>query len=82
MRVYRLDPKTGTKQLPARENGNFVLGDPKHGSRKHITANAVRVRTEAEMIDLIKRGFSVRVETTTRPSLVRLNLYVDGKRVS
>jgi hypothetical protein len=82
MRVYRLNSKTGTKQFPAKEGGRFVLGDPRHGSQKHIAANKVLVRTEQEMIDLIARGFSVRVETKTRPSLVRLNLFVDGKKVS
>lgn len=82
MRVYRLDPKTGKKQLPTKEAGLFVLGDPKQGNRKHVKANKVTVRTEQEMIDLIMRGFSVRVDTDTRPSLVRLNLFIDGKKVS
>lgn len=82
MRVYRLEPKTGTKQYPAREAGCFILGDPKLGDRKHTKDNKVAVRTEQEMIDLIMRGFSVRVETKTSPSLVRLNLFVDGKKVS
>lgn len=82
MRVYRLDPKNGAKQYPATEAGCFTLGDPKHGSRKHIAANKVVVRTEQEMIDLIIRGFSVRIKTKTRPSLVRLNLFVDGERIS
>lgn len=82
MRVYRLHPKTGKKQLPTKEAGLFVLGDPKHGNRKHVTANKVTVRTEQEMIDLIMRGFSVRVDTDPRPSLVRLNLFIDGKKVS
>lgn len=82
MRVYRIDPKTGNKQLPTRETGHFVLGDPKHGNRKHIASNKVLASTEQEMIDLIMLGFSVRVDTATRPSLVRLNLFVDGKKVS
>ncbi|OWV81058.1 hypothetical protein ATY77_22715 [Rhizobium sp. R634] len=82
MRVFRLDPVTGLKQFPIREAGQFVLGDPKHGRKKHTVANRVLVGTEQEMIDLILRGHSVRVETSTRPSLVRLNLYVDGKKVS
>lgn len=82
MRVHRLDPETGAKQYPTKEAGCFVLGDPKHGKRKHIAANKVVVRTEQEMVDLIMRGFSVRVDTKTRPSLVRLNLFVDGKKVS
>lgn len=82
MRVYRLDPKTGNKQYPTKEAGYFGLGDPKHGNRKHIASNKVLVRTEQEIVDLITRGFSVRVDTKTRPSLVRLNLYIDGKKAS
>lgn len=82
MRVYRLEPKSGAKQFPIKESGCYVLGDPKHGNRKHTTANKVLVPTEQEMIDLIARGFSVRVDTATRPSLVRLNLFVDGKKLT
>lgn len=82
MRVYRLDPRSGSKQFPVKEEGNYVLGDPKNGRTKHTSANKVLVRTEQEMVDLIAKGFSVRVETKTRPSLVRLNLFVDGKKVT
>lgn len=81
MRVYRLDPKSGAKQFPTQEGGCFVLGDPKHGKLKHHAENRILARTEQEMIDLM-RGYSVRVETPTRPSLVRLNLYVDGRKVT
>lgn len=82
MRVYKHDPKTDAKQYPIRQDGCFVLGDPKHGSKKHLAVNQVLVRTEREMIDLIMRGHSVRVETESAPSLVRRNLYVDGIRVT
>lgn len=78
MRIYRLTAD-GKKWQPAMENGHFVLGDPKHGRRKHVSDNAVLVRAEQEAIDLLNRGFSIRIQTQTRPSLIRKNLYVDGK---
>lgn len=81
-RVYRLEPKTGLKRYPVHEHGYFILGNPKLGKKRHTVANRVLVRTEQEMVDLIMRGYYVRVETDTRPSLVRLNLFIDGKRVS
>lgn len=80
--VYRLDPKSGSKQYAYMEDGHFVLADPKHGKRKHIKENKVLVRTEQEMIDLIHQGFSVRVTTDTAPSLVRLNLFVGDKKIT
>jgi len=83
-RVYRLDPKTKTEQYTYIENGFYVLGDPAYGKKKHLKKNQVKVKTEREMIDLIiQKGFSVRVNTAAaRPSLVRLNIYIDGKKVS
>jgi hypothetical protein len=82
MRVYRPNPKTDQKQYPVRQDGCFVLGDPKHGNQKHLARNQVLVRTEQEMVDLIMKGYAVRVATDTAPSLVRLNLYVDGCKIS
>lgn len=83
-RVYRLDPKTKTEQYPYIENGLYVLGDPAYGKKKHLKKNQVTVKTEREMIDLIfNKGFSVRVKTAAaRPSLVHLNIYIDGKKVT
>lgn len=79
MRVYRLDPKTGNKQYPVQQDGCFVLGDPKYGNEKHHGRNQVLVRTEQEMIDLLRLGYSVRVGTETAPSLVSRNLFVDDQ---
>ena len=76
--IYRLTID-GKKWVPSIEEGCFVLGDPKHGRRKHKSENAVRVRAEQEAIDLLHKGFSIRIQTQTRASLVRKNLYVDGK---
>lgn len=76
MSIYRL--KDGKKWPLHMENGFYVLGDPKHGKDKHRAENAVKVASEAEVIALYRKGFSVRVETSTWPSLVRKNLYIDG----
>ena len=80
MRIYRL--KDGIKWPPAMKSGLLVLGDPSASETKHHEKNEVLVRTEDEAIRLIRRGFSIRVETPTRPSLVRLNLFLDGTRFS
>lgn len=84
MRVYRLHPKTGARQEPKRDrDGFFVLGAPQHGDQKHVKENKVRVRTEEEMIDLVvSRGHSVRVEAGGRGNMVRLNIFVDGRKVT
>jgi hypothetical protein len=81
MRIYRLTPD-GKKWPPALENGFFILGDPAKSNRKHTAQNAVLVRSEEEAIDLLSKGYSIRIETATRPSLVRRNLFVDGLRIS
>jgi hypothetical protein len=78
MRIYR-QLVDGSKWAVAKEDGKFVLGDPKHGNKKHHADLAVRVSTEDEAIDLLKKGFSIRIETKTRPSMIRRNLVVDGK---
>ncbi|WP_309085303.1 hypothetical protein [Chelativorans sp.] len=79
MRIYRLF--AGEKWAPARKNGCFVLGDPACKDKKHHRSNEVLVRSEEEAIELIGKGFSIRIETGTRPSLVRRNVYVDGALV-
>ena len=80
MRVFRIDPKTNEKQEPIRDSeGYFVLGNPNAGNEKHKKSNKVRIKTEEEMISLIRKGFSVRVRTASAPSLVRLNLFIDNK---
>lgn len=81
MRIYRLTPD-GKKWAPVKKGGLFVLGDPNAKNTKHHEKNEVLVRSEDEAIRLLKSGFSIRVETTTRPSLVRRNLFVDGVRLT
>ena len=81
MRIYRLT-SDGKKWPPALENGFFILGDPKHRERKHASDNAVRVRSEQEAVNLLRKGFSIRIMTPTRPSLIRRNLHVDGVKIS
>lgn len=81
MRIYRLT-SDGQKWPPAQKDGLFVLGDPEAKDIKHHKNNEVLVRTEEEAIRLILKGFSIRIETKTRPSLVRRNIFVDGKPVT
>jgi len=84
VRVYRLEPRTGLERYAIQENGFFILGDPQLGGKRHTVRDRVLVQTEQEMIDLIvNQGHYVRVESDDpRGNLVRLNLYIDGKKVS
>ena len=81
MRIYRLTPD-GKKWAPAREGVFLTLGAPHHGGSKHLAENAIPVRTEEEAIDLLRKGYSIRIETSTRPSLIRRNLFIDGVRLT
>lgn len=82
MRIYKLDPG-GTKRLAIRNSdGNFTLGDPRLTDRKHGDGNQIYVAREDDAVDLVKKGFSIRVESNTSPGLVRKNLYVDGLKIS
>lgn len=82
LRVYRLDPKTGSKQYPITQDACFILANPEHGGEKHHAKNKVLVRSEQEMIDLIMLGYSVRVGTDKAPSLVRRNIFIDGEQIT
>jgi hypothetical protein len=79
MRVYRVCPKSGGRQRPIKDiDGCYVLGAPHHGQEKHHAKNKTRVRSEEEMIALLRKGYSVRVGNPTGARLVRRNLFVDG----
>lgn len=42
-------------------DGNFVLGDPKHGDVMHYRANAVLTDDYDEAVRLVRQGFSIRM---------------------
>jgi hypothetical protein len=81
--ITRRNPKSGRIETPLREHGSYVLGDPTHGKEKHKAEFAVRVRTLEEVLDHLRRGFSVRMsDGLTRPSLISpksLTIQVEGK---
>ena len=82
MRVYRLC-KSGEKQVPAVDkDGYFVLGSPQAGGEKHHAKNKIRTGDEDKMIALLHLGYSIRIKTLKSTSLIRLNLFVDGVRIS
>ncbi|MDA8251907.1 MAG: hypothetical protein M0Z28_22465 [Rhodospirillales bacterium] len=70
--ITRLNPRTGRIERPWRNReGVFVLGDPTHGAQKHHDRFAVKVGTLAEVADLVKQGFSLRMtDGETPPSLI------------
>jgi hypothetical protein len=82
MRIYRLEPKTNLKRPAVRnKDGLLVLGSPLFGNQKHKTENKIMTASEEEAITLIRKGYSIRVETKSAPSLVRKNLFIDGTKV-
>jgi len=82
-RVYYLDPKTKKKRYAVRENGFFILASrAKYGDDYNKQENCEKVRTDEEMINLIRQDYYVRVESKSRPSLVRLHIYADGKLIT
>lgn len=83
MNLYREDPATGTRQYPhINRDGRFVLGDPSGGQEKHHRDHKVMVDTESEAVDLIRRGYSIRVKTPNGTNMVRLNLFLAGVRLT
>jgi hypothetical protein len=64
--------------------GQFTLGDPKRGDRKHADGNQLRVVFEDEAVELVRKGWSIRVdgEGCNPPGLVCRYLYIDGIKVS
>jgi hypothetical protein len=77
VRIYRL---FNGKQWPAHTDreGRYVLGDPKHGNKKHLRVNKIYAATEEEAISLVRMGHSIWVKSISAPVLVRDNLYIDG----
>ena len=82
--ITRRNPATGKVESPLKEHGSYTLGDPANGKDKHKTGFAVRVRTLEEVLDRVRRGFSVRMsDGVTRPSLTSpksLTIHVAAER--
>lgn len=72
--VTRIHPTTGRVETPhLYPHGYFVLGDPRFGNDKKKAAFEVRVRTLKEVLELVRRGFHVRMHDgirESRPSLI------------
>lgn len=79
MRIERVVPTTGMRQYPGRNRaGRFVVGDPAFGGKKRRS-----VATEDEAICyIVTMGYYVMVQAGDQQNMVRLNLFIDGKRVT
>jgi hypothetical protein len=76
MRIYRLHQ--GQKWPPhLNSEGKYVLADPRFGAERHHSKNQVLADTEEEAISMVRRGFSLRMKSSTSPSLVRTGLFID-----
>lgn len=79
MNLYRECPTTGARHYPhLNRDGRYVLGDPRGGEMRHHAAYKVVVGTEEEAVDLIRRGYAIRVRTPSGINMVRLNLFYAG----
>ncbi|MBY3144074.1 hypothetical protein HFO63_00420 [Rhizobium laguerreae] len=60
--MKRIHPTTGEVFVPHRySDGTFKLADPRLGEERHHVKNAIRVHTETEAADYVRRGFSLRM---------------------
>ncbi len=60
--MRRIHPTTGEVFVPHRYgDGTFKLADPKLGRVQHLANNAIRVKSETEAADYVRRGFSLRM---------------------
>jgi hypothetical protein len=83
MTIYRQMPD-GTQRQAIKKAGKFVLNDPAHGPKKHHPQNEKHVATENEAEALIRKGFSIRIESPTYASgsVIRNNLWRDGVKLT
>jgi hypothetical protein len=83
LRITRLNPTTDRMEVPVRQGGRFVLGDPAHGEHKHHARHAVHVAALEEVLTLLERGYSLRMGGAgKRPSLLSrksLTIMADGR---
>lgn len=71
--IRRTNPTTGAIERPWRMrerglNGMFVLGDPAQGAQKHHKDNAVMVPSYSEALELVRKGFSIRMSDGRSPA--------------
>jgi hypothetical protein len=70
--ITRINPKSGALERPWRTRDHlFVLGDPAKGSVRHHDEHAVKVDNYGEALELVERGFSIRMsDGKSAPNLV------------
>lgn len=60
--MKRINPETGEIFLPHRfRDGNFRVADPAKGNVKHHARNQIAVATAAEVKEMLKDGFLLRM---------------------
>lgn len=83
IQITRLNPKTGLTEVPARQNGHFILGDPAFGADKKLARHAVLVTSLEEVAALVRRGYHVRMtDGVRRPGLIspgKIQITIDGR---
>ena len=66
--IFRMAPSGAIERPWRNREHQFVLGDPKQGSVKHHDEFAVKVDNYGEALELVERGFSIRMSDGRNPA--------------
>lgn len=67
--ILRTNPTSGRVERPWRNrNSEFVLGDPAKGDVRHHDAHGTNVDNYGEALELVERGFSIRMSDGKAPA--------------
>ncbi len=67
--ILRTNPTSGRVERPWRNRDReFVLGDPAKGDDRHHDAHATKVDNYGEALELVERGFSIRMSDGKAPA--------------
>ena len=66
--ILRTAPNGAIERPWRNREHQFVLGDPKHGNVKHHDEFAVKVDNYGQALELVKRGYSIRMSDGRNPA--------------
>ncbi|WP_353230625.1 hypothetical protein [Novosphingobium sp.] len=66
--IIRTAPNGAVERPWRNREHQFVLGDPKHGNVKHHDEFAVKVDNYGEALEMVERGFSIRMSDGRNPA--------------
>jgi len=66
--INRIAPNGAVERPWRNREHQFVLGDPKHGNVKHHDEFAVKVDNYGEALEMVERGYSIRMSDGRNPA--------------